>query len=91
MPNGFKCCGLCSFLLENLDLTKVPLSEQEDEIQTNSKDSAENPIMAKKLLSPIDKSKKDLETDHMSNCNLLDLIVILNIGYLITGGRKWTK
>ena len=56
--NGFKCCGLCSFLLENLDLMKVSLSVQEDEIQTNPKETAEIQIMAE--LSLNDRSKKDL-------------------------------
>ena len=61
-PSRFKYCGLWPFLLENLDLTKVLLSVQEDEIQTNPKVSAEIPVIAE-LLSPIDKAKNDLETD----------------------------
>ena len=66
------------FLPENLDLTKVPLRVQENEIQTNPKESAEIPVMAK-LLSPIDKAKNDLETDmthkqsqsFRADCNLM--------------------
>ena len=53
---------MCVFLLENLDLTKFPLSEQEDEIQTNLKEPAEIPVMAE-LLSPIDKAKNDFRND----------------------------
>ena len=40
----FKCCGLYPFLLENLDLKKVPLSVQEYEIQTNPKGSAKTQL-----------------------------------------------
>ena len=45
IPNGLKWFGLCSFLLENLDLTKISLSVQEDVIQTNPKESAEIPVI----------------------------------------------
>ena len=55
-----KCWGLCPFLVENLEITKVPLSVQEDEIQTNPKESAKIPVIAE-LLSPSYKVKIDLE------------------------------
>ena len=62
IPNGFKCCGLYPFLLENLNITKVLLSVHEDEIQTNPKESAGITATAE-LLSPTNKAKNDLETD----------------------------
>ena len=46
----------------SLDLTKVPLSVQENEIQRDPKESTETLVIAE-LLSPIDKAKNDLETD----------------------------
>ena len=69
---------LCPFLLENLDLTKVPLSVQENKIQRDPKESTETPDIAE-LLSPIDKAKNDLETDmthgqlksFRAHCNLM--------------------
>ena len=48
-------------MLENLDITKVPLSEKENEIQRDPKESTATAIIAE-LLSPIDKAKNDLET-----------------------------
>ena len=62
ISNGFKCCGLCPFLLENLDLKKILLSVQENEIQRDPKEFTETQVIVE-LLSPIDKAKNDLETD----------------------------
>ena len=45
-----------------LRVQEVPLRVQEDEIQTNPKESAKIPVMAE-LLSPVDETKNDLETD----------------------------
>ncbi|XP_065652691.1 uncharacterized protein LOC136079961 [Hydra vulgaris] len=79
IPNGFKSCGLCPFLLKNLDLTKVPLSVQENQIQRDLIESAETPVKAE-LLSPIDKAKNDLETD-MTNGQLKSFRVHRNLMY----------
>ena len=62
-----------------MDLTKVPLTVQKNEIQRDPKESTETPVIAE-LLSPIDKAKNHLETD-MTHGQLKSLRVHRNLMY----------